>query len=185
MKKVFLLFMLIFFAVGLYAADSYLIGHITTCSGLINSYPIDSKNWFYRGTDKAIQYWAYILFPSSGGKDVNLRNRDFLFINPYILYSKGGGNSDTDSYVFEDRWIDPAGDVICERVATWDKTNSNERVEVDGKQFSPYVCANYIEIDNILTENGQKKTPEKQGLYHVNLFINGKLSAITFFEMKN
>jgi len=185
MKKIILIFVMVFAGLNIYGADPYMIGHITTCSGLINGYPLDSKNWFYRGSDKAIQYWAYMLFPAGLEKEINLKNHYYLFVNPYEIYSKNGGGSTPESYVFEDSWVSPSGDIICERVVTWDQASSNDRVEVDGKQYNAYICANYIEIDNILTENGQKKTPEKQGLYHINLYINGKLSAITFFEMKN
>jgi hypothetical protein len=37
----------------------------------------------------------------------------------------------------------------------------------------------------MIKENGQDKLPDEQGLYHIDLYINGELAAITFFEMKD
>ena len=46
------------------SSSSYILGHITTCTGFINNYPADSTNWFYRKNHNVVQYFAYLLFPT-------------------------------------------------------------------------------------------------------------------------
>lgn len=77
-------FILIFFinTVLLFCQENkYVLGHITTCTGLINNYPADSTNWFYRKNHKVVQYFAYILFPVAKNI-IKITERKYLFINP-------------------------------------------------------------------------------------------------------
>jgi hypothetical protein len=168
--------------------DPYLIGHITTCSGLMdNSYPADSTNWFYRNQHRAVQYWAYLLFPATGAGTANVKNKYYLFKNPYELYSGSAdrGREDADNFSFENRWISPTGKLICEKIMTWTKSSSDKRVTVDGKQYIPYTFADFIGINQTFPENGQAAIPEEKGLYHIDLYVNGDLASVTFFEMKD
>jgi hypothetical protein len=168
--------------------DPYIMGHITTCSGLMdNSYPADSTNWFYRNQHRAVQYWAYILFAASGAGNVNMKNKYFLFKNPYELYSGSAnrGREDGDNYSFENRWISPSGKLICEKILNWSKSSSDKRVTVDGKQYVPYTFADFIGVNQTFPENGQEAIPSEKGLYHIDLYINGELASVTFFEMKD
>jgi hypothetical protein len=170
--------------------DPYILGHITTCSGLINNYPADSTNWFYRQQHTVVQYFAYFLFPSSGAGGVSgagAKNKYYLFINPYVLYSRGGaaGTDDTDNFSFENKWVSPSGKTICEKVLSWAKSSSDKRVSVEDRQYVPYAFANFIGINQTFTENGQDGLPSEKGLYHIDIFVNGELAAITFFEMKD
>ncbi|HRU39045.1 MAG TPA: hypothetical protein P5511_04150 [Candidatus Goldiibacteriota bacterium] len=169
-------------------ADSFIIGHITTCSGLMdNSYPADSTNWFYRTQHRVVQFWAYFLFPASGGASVSIKNKYFLFLNPYEFYS---GNTpqktgDNDNFSFENKFISPSGKIICEKVMSWQKSSSDKRLTVDGRQYVPYTFANFIGINQTFPENGQQNIPQEQGLYHIDLYINGELVSVTFFEIKD
>ena len=104
----------------LHAADApgWITGHITTCSGLINNYPADSTNWFYRGQHNVVQYFAYILFPVKS-VSFQMTERYYLFENPYRYYSGSSGFSDSEDYVFENKWVSPSGKVICEKMLKW------------------------------------------------------------------
>ncbi len=167
--------------------NGYIMGHITTCTGLLNNYPADTKNWFYRGQDKIIQYWCYMLFPGAT-KSIQIKDTEHLFLNTYEMYTGGSSvlGEDTDKYVFENKWIDPNGKVICSKIVNWDKGSAiAKKIIIDSKEYIPYIFANYIEIDTAVAINGQDSLPEKQGLYHINLYVNGKPAAVTFFEMKN
>jgi len=155
--------------------QGFLSGHITTCTGLINDYPADTTNWFYRAQHKVVQYWAYFLFPS-GGEMSTAKSRQYLFVNPYEFYSGGSKYRDENNYVFENKWISPSGKVICEKVMSWDKSSSKKEVLVDGKKYIPYIFANYSGITAIEKDNGQERLLDEQGLYHIDLYINGELA---------
>lgn len=187
MKKVLIAAIMIFMAaVTLYSAP-YMIGHITTCSGLMdNSYPADSTNWFYRNQHRAVQYWAYILFPAGTAVNTNIKNKYYLFVNPYELYSGGAqGETGGDDYSFENKWFSPSGKLICEKIMSWKKSSSDKRVTAGGRQYIPYTFADFIGINQTFPENGQDAIPSEQGLYHIELYINGELASVTFFEMKD
>jgi len=165
------------------AKQEIILGHITTCSGLINNYPADSTNWFFRKQHKVVQYFAYMLFPA---REYNFPGRDtrHLFINPYVLYSDETYYE--DNMVFENRWITPSGGVISEKVMSWTvPTESEKKMTVGDRQYIPYVFSNYIGIQERFSQNGQEKLPAEKGLYHIELYLNGSLIAVTFFEMKD
>ncbi len=164
--------------------QGYIAGHITTCSAFINGYPADTTNWFFRAQHKVIQYWAYFLFPS-GKEMAAVKDRSFLFVNPYEYYSGKGDYKDENNYLFENKWISPTGKVVAEKTFSWDKNSTKDKVTMDNKTYVPYAFINYIGISALIKENGQDKLPDEQGLYHINLYINGELAAITFFEMKD
>ena len=190
MKKVILILVIVMTCTPAFAGpqDPYIIGHITTCSGLMdNNYPADSTNWFFRNQHRAVQYWAYLLFPSTGAATSNAKNKYFLFKNPYELYSGSAdrGRDETDDFSFECRWISPAGKQICNKTMTWKKSSSNNRVTVDGKQYVTYQFADFIGINQTFPENGQEAIPAEKGLYHIDLYVNGDLASVTFFEMKD
>ena len=190
MKKLLLTAVIVFcFAVAYAGTDApYILGHITTCSGLMdNSYPADSTNWFYRTQHRAVQFWAYLLFPAGGTTGVSVKNKYYLFKNPYELYSGSVPDKadDGDSYSFENKWVSPSGKVICEKIMGWTKSSSEKRVIVDGRQYIPYTFANFIGVNQTFPENGQQAIPQEQGLYHIDLYVNGKLASVTFFEMKD
>lgn len=188
-KKTLLIALFAAFTAAMQAAvfnnsNGYVIGHITTCTGLINEYPADSTNWFYRKTHSVVQYWVYMLFPSGGqGKSATFKPN--LFVNPYSFYSGTGKYKSETNFVFENKWVSPSGKVICSKVMSWDKKTANKRVNVDGKEFIPYVFANFIGISMPAKDNGQEALPDEEGLYHVELYVNGELAAVTFFEMKD
>ena len=195
MKKIALIILTALLPFAVFAGPDapYTLGLITTCSGLINNYPADSTNWFYRQKHTVVQYFAYFLFPYSGSTNAAgaaARDRYYLFVNPYELYSGGGtagpgGAADEDNFSFENKWVSPSGKVICEKVLSWTKSSSDNRVQVDDKQYVPYAFANFIGINQTFTENGQDGMPSEKGLYHVDIYVNGGLAAITFFEMKD
>jgi hypothetical protein len=164
--------------------QGYLSGHITTCTGLINNYPADTTNWFFRAQHKVVQYWAYFLFPT-GGDNPGRKSKQYLFINPYEMYSANSKYRDDNNYVFENKWMSPSGKVICDKVANWDKSTSKDVLLVDGKKYVAYIFANFTGIKEIEKDNGQEMALDEQGLYHINLYINGELAAVTFFEMKD
>ncbi len=169
------------------AADGpgpYLIGHITTCSGLINNYPADSTNWFYKNKHKVVQYFVYFLF-RTGGQAARTGNRYYNFVNPFEYYSGASRYYDEENFVFENKWVSPSGRVICEQVVSWNRYDTEKNVRVDNKQYVPYAFANYIGIKDLYTENGQTGLPKEKGLYHINLYVNGDLAAVTFFEIKD
>jgi hypothetical protein len=166
------------------AQPAYIPGHITTCHAFINGYPADTTNWFFRSQHKVVQYWAYFLFPY-GTDTQTVRSKAFLFVNPYEYYSGKGDGRDENSYVFENKWISPSGKVVAEKTFSWDKTTSSDRVTIEDRVYIPYAFINYIGIAQMFKENGQEKLPDEVGLYHINLYINGELAAVTFFEMKD
>ena len=186
MKKLFACLLICLFACScLIAADKgYKIGHITMCTGLVNNYPADSVNWFYRKKHKVVQYFCYFLF-SSKRDTINLMSQEHLFINPFEIYSGQGEYSDEDSFVFENKWVSPSGKIICEKVLSWNKLDSDKNVTVNDKQYIPYAFANYIGIGTMYSENGQERLPNEKGLYHVDMYVNGELAAVSFFEMKD
>ncbi|HDQ25303.1 MAG TPA: hypothetical protein ENN43_00970 [bacterium] len=190
MKKVIafpvvMVLFILFFHASYAQGKDYIIGHMTTCSGLIdNGYPADSVNWFYRGQHQAVQYWAYILFPlESSGISMGYKPHDF--INPFGFYSGKGELSDTSNFVFECRWVAPEGKIISETVRSWSKSDSSSVVMAGGRRFVPHVFANHIGIQRMFREFGQQSLPAEEGLYHIELYINGKLASVTFFEMKD
>jgi len=166
------------------APAGFIAGHITTCSAFVNGYPADTTNWFFRSQHKVVQYWAYFLFPAGKG-DVTIKNKEYHFVNPYEYYSGAGRFKDENSYVFENRWVSPSGKTIAEKVFTWNKNSTTNRVTVDGMSYIPYAFINYIGVTQMFKENGQERVPDETGLYHINLYINGELAAVTFFEMKD
>ena len=112
-------------------------------------------------------------------------SQEHLFINPFELYSGQGKYSDEDNFVFENKWVSPSGKTVCEKVLSWNKLDSDKNVTVDGRQYVPYAFANYIGIDKMYSENGQERLPSEKGLYHINIYVNGKKAATSFFEMKD
>lgn len=187
MKKIFFITIIFFYSVFTFAErqPSYIIGHITTCSGLINNYPADSVNWFYRSKHKVIQFFAYFLFLTQSTIDYNLRNRQHLFINPYEYYSGLKKIDEDTSFTFENIWISPSKKIICEKIITFDKLSSDKRIGVMDKQYIPYAFGNFIGINESCSENGQMGLPTEKGLYNIQLYVNGNLTSITFFEMKD
>ena len=185
-KKAVFLIIILAVSAACFASDGqrWMTGHITTCSGLINNYPADSTNWFYRGQHNVVQYFAYILFPVKS-VSFNMAERYYLFENPYKYYSGASDFSDSEDYVFENKWVSPSGKIICEKMVKWTKSASDKKVSVNDRQFVPYVFANYAGIKQMYRENGQERLPDEPGLYHIDLYINGVLSAVTFFEMKD
>ncbi|MCE5300126.1 MAG: hypothetical protein LLG37_04535 [Spirochaetia bacterium] len=169
------------------ASDSggYITGLVTTCTGIINSYPADTTNWFFRGQHKVIQYYAYFIFPRGSGAGTAVKPKPFLFINPYELYSGKSGYRDEDNYVFENRWISPTGKTIGELVVSWNKNSATDKITVDSRDYVTYKFINYMGLTQTIIENGQERLPDETGLYHINLYINGELAAVTFFEMKD
>ncbi len=165
-------------------AGGFIPGHITTCHAFINGYPADTTNWFFRAQHKVVQYWAYFLFPS--GKEIAAaKSKNYLFINPYELYSGAGKFKDENNYVFENRWISPSGKTIAEKVYSWNKTSATDKITIDNRNYVSYAFINYVGIAQMFKENGQERLPDEVGLYHINLYINGELAAVTFFEMKD
>lgn len=165
---------------------AFIVGHMTTCSGLINNYPADSTNWFYRAQHAVIQYFAYLLFPVKT-QSLNMSempDRHYLFINPYKYYAGLAGGYDTDDFVFENRWLSPSGKIICEKSVKWSKSGVRT-ITINDRQYVPYVFANYAGIRQMYRENGQESLPDETGLYHIDLYVNGVLSGVTFFEMKD
>jgi hypothetical protein len=81
--------------------------------------------------------------------------------------------------------MSPSGKVIFDKVANWDKSTSKDVLLVDGKKYVAYIFANFTGIKEIEKDNGQEMALDEQGLYHINLYINGELAAVTFFEMKD
>ncbi len=186
-KEIFILILIFFIPLTLKAGATapYLFGHATTCTGLINMYPADSVNWFFRTQHSVVQYYVYMLFPQNSGEVKSPRDRNYLFLNTYKLYSGAGISGSEDSNVFENVWISPSGKVICRKVVSWQKSGSDKKISVDGKSYIPYIFSNYIGIREENKENGQEKLPDEKGLYHINLYLNGRLVSITFFEMKD
>ncbi|PKL91421.1 MAG: hypothetical protein CVV21_07505 [Candidatus Goldiibacteriota bacterium HGW-Goldbacteria-1] len=187
MKRIILAVILTVFASALFGAKTspVLTGHITTCSGLINNYPADTTNWFFRTQHQVVQYWAYLLFPAKHSSP-GMKQRNHFFENPYAVYSGAGSQEVEDSNIFELRIISPTGKVIAEKVLNWDKNAAeNKKVTVDSGEYLPYVVANYIGIKQMFPENGQGLLPDEIGLYHVDLYLNGRKIAMTFFEMKD
>jgi len=187
MKRICFILIIIFCSSGLFAEKQqpYIIGHITTCSGLINNYPADSINWFYRSSHKVIQFFAYFLFYTQSSFDSNLINRKYLFINPYEYYSGLKRIDEDTTFTFENIWVSPSKKVICEKILTVDKTSIDKRISVLDKQYIPYAFGNFIGINESFPENGQNGLPTEKGLYSIILYINGNLASITFFEMKD
>jgi len=162
-----------------------LIGHITTCSGLINNYPADTTNWFFRAQHQVVQYWAYLLFPDKQASP-GMKQRNHYFENPYAVYSGAGTDEVEISNIFELRIISPSGKTIAEKVLNWDRNMSeNKKVTVDNREYLPYVVADYIGIKQMYPENGQGLLPDEIGLYHADLYLNGRKIAMTFFEIKD
>lgn len=186
MKKIFLFFLFVLFFNFLFAeSGNYILGHITTCTGLINNYPADSVNWFYRKNHKVVQYFAYILFPLEK-RFLNVPfERKYLFKNPYEIYSKGISENYETDFTFENRWISPSGKVLCEKIVNWSPDIKEKKIAIQGVQYIPYIFANFIGISEKFAENGQKELPAETGLYHINLYINSELKVITFFEIKD
>jgi len=189
LKKTALILLLAAFLIPGYlhagATAPYLLGHVTTCTGLINMYPADSVNWFFRGQHAVVQYYAYMLFPKSTGDVKSPRDRAYLFTNTYKAYSGGAVMASEDTNVFENVWISPSGKVVCRKVATWQKSSTDKKLTIDGREYMPYIFSNYIGIREENKENGQERLPDEKGLYHINLYLNGRLVSLTFFEMKD
>jgi hypothetical protein len=187
MKKIVFVLVLFFYSAFLFAdkQPAYILGHITTCTGLINNYPADSVNWFYRNQHKVVQFFAYFLFRTQFSFEYNLKTRQHLFINPYEYYSGQKRFDEETSYTFENIWISPSKKVICEKIITFDKTSTDKRIGVADKQYIPYAFGNFIGINETFAENGQLGLPAEKGLYSIQLFVNGELVSITFFEMKD
>ncbi|MCX7699170.1 MAG: hypothetical protein N2114_06885 [Candidatus Goldbacteria bacterium] len=186
-KKSFFIFFVFFYSTFLFAdkQPAYIIGHITTCSGLINNYPADSVNWFYRSKHQVVQFFAYFLFYTKSSFDYNLKNRQYLFVNPYEYYSGIRKIDEETNFTFENIWVSPSKKVICEKILTFDKLSTDKRIGVADKQYIPYAFGNFIGINETFPENGQLGLPTEKGLYNIQLFINGELVSITFFEMKD
>jgi hypothetical protein len=172
------------FAGSFNSSTGYVMGHITTCTGLINDYPADSTNWFYRKNHSVVQYWVYMLFPAGPVSGASVL-KPHHFVNPYNFYSGTGVFKSENNYTFENKWVSPSGKILCEKIVTWDKKSANKRVNVGGVECVPYVFANYAGISMPAKENGQTALPDEKGLYHVELYVNGELAAVTFFEMKD
>lgn len=184
-KLVIIIFILLNFNILFAEYKNYLFGHITTCTGLINNYPADSVNWFYRKNHKVVQYFAYILFPfEKNFLNIPLEKK-YIFKNPYEIYSKGIYSEYENEFIFENKWISPSGKVICEKMLSWTLDFKGKKIVMDGIAYIPYIFANYIGIAEKIPENGQKELPVETGLYHINLYINSELKVITFFEIKD
>jgi len=187
MKKIIFIAIMLFCSALIFAEKqpAYITGHITTCSGLINNYPADSINWFYRAKHKVIQFFAYFLFYTQSSFDYNLKNRQHIFVNPYEYYSGIKRIDEDTSFTFENIWISPSKKIICEKIITFDKLSTDKRIGVADKQYIPYAFGNFIGIDETFPENGQVGLPTEKGLYNIQLYVNGDLTSITFFEMKD
>ncbi|MBP7792460.1 MAG: hypothetical protein KA120_05295 [Candidatus Goldbacteria bacterium] len=187
MKKLILIAVMFFYSVAAYAEKqpAYVIGHLTTCSGLINNYPADSINWFYRSKHTVVQFFAYFLFWTQASFDYNLKNKRHLFINPYEYYSGLKRIDEDTSFTIENIWMSPSKKIICEKIVTFDKLSTDKRVGVGDKQYVPYAFGNFIGINEAFPENGQAGLPVEKGLYNIQIYVNGNLASITFFEMKD
>ncbi len=131
------------------------VSHMTTCTKIVNQYPVDSVNFFYLNKSPQVSYFAYFLIkPSSRIHTATVE------------------------------WFSPSSLRIAKfdqefRVGFVDKL-----LTLQNETYQWFMVNMTIGLDHIHPEYGQSGLPKDVGLYTVHLTVDGQLVGITFFYVK-
>ena len=131
------------------------VSHLTTCTKIVNQYPVDSVNYFYLNKNNQICYFAYFLLKPSS----RIHTASVEFYSPSNLRI---AKYDQEFRVgFVDRLL----------------TLQNET-------YQWFLVNMTVGMDHLHAEFGQTGLPKDIGLYTVHLIVDGQLVGITFFYVK-
>ena len=131
------------------------VSHLTTCTKIVNQYPVDSVNYFYLNKNNQICYFAYFLLKPSS----RIHTATVEFYSPSNLRI---AKYDQEFRVgFVDRLL----------------TLQNET-------YQWFLVNMTVGMDHLHAEFGQTGLPKDIGLYTVHLIVDGQLVGITFFYVK-
>jgi hypothetical protein len=175
------------------AAVEPLVSLVTTCTRMsANSFPEDTVNWYYPSRHKQVVYFAHLLFPLSGESGqakppaLSALPEDWrtpmVLPQPVLTPASSGMNADHQPYV-EAVWKGPDESVVAAYGLTMPARTSKEFVRVGELYYVPHTFAMAIGTADLRSQAGQKQLPDIKGLYHIDLKVEGKATAITFFSV--
>ncbi len=138
-----------------YLTQKIIVCHLTTCTKIVNNYPIDSNNYFYLNKNKRICYFAYFL------------------IQPQ-----------TKVHTIDVSWYNPSGMKIAHQVRTIQLEFTNHLLTLENKTYQWMLVTSQINLRSFNSNSNQTGLPETRGLYTIHLRVDGNLVGITFFYIK-
>lgn len=132
-----------------------IVCHLTTCTKIVNQYPVDSVNFFYVNKNPQVSYFAYFLIkPSSRIHTATVE------------------------------WYSPTNLRIAKYDQEFRVGFVDRLLTIQNETYQWFMVNATIGLDHIDTEYGQSGLPKDMGLYTVHLTVDGQLVGITFFYIK-
>lgn len=129
--------------------------HFTTCTRLAGQYPADSVNFFYRGRHEQVTYFAYFLMRPA-----------------------------TRIHRVRVEWFDPKGRSLARQDQEFRVGFMDRLLTVGGGTYQWFLVTSAIGMNRPFPESFQTSIPREPGLYTIHLTVNGRLTGITFFYVK-
>jgi hypothetical protein len=132
-----------------------LVSHLTTCTKIVNQYPVDSVNFFFPGKHNQISYFAYFLIkPSSRIHTASIE------------------------------WVSPTGKTIAKHEQEFRVSFVDRLLTIRNEAYQWFMVNMTAGMDRLYHEYGQTAFPRELGLYTIHLTVDGQLAGITFFYVK-
>lgn len=132
-----------------------IVSHLTTCTKILNQYPVDSVNYFYLNKNTQVSYFAYFLIkPSSRIHTASVE------------------------------WFSPSNLKIAKFDQEFRVGFVDRLLTIQNETYQWFMVNATIGLDHLHAEYGQTGLPKDMGLYTVHLTVDGQLVGITFFYIK-
>jgi len=132
-----------------------IVSHLTTCTKILNQYPVDSVNFFYQNKNTQVSYFAYFLIkPSSRIHTATVE------------------------------WYSPSNLKIAKYDQEFRVGFVDRLLTIQNETYQWFMVNATIGLDHLHPEYGQTGMPRDVGLYTVHLTVDGQLVGITFFYIK-
>lgn len=131
------------------------VGHLTTCTRVVNQYPIDSVNFFFQGKHNQVGYFAYFLAKPSSRIHTAVAE----------CFSSAGAKLARYEREFKVSFID-------------------NLLTIKNETYQWFLLDLTLGMDRVRPESGQTALIREPGLYTIHLTVDGQLVGITFFYVK-
>lgn len=132
-----------------------ILGLLTTCTKFSNQYPADSVNYFYINKNEQICYFAYFLMKPS-----------------------------SRIHTITAEWYSPSNTLVAKYIQEFRVSFVDRLLTIQNETYQWYLVQMTVGMDHMHPEYGQKSLPHDPGLYSIHLIVDGQLSGISFFYIK-
>ncbi len=129
--------------------------HLTTCTKIVNNYPADCVNYFYLNQHQEIDYYAYFLMKPT-----------------------------TRIHTASVEWYNPTGNRIAKQDYEFRVGFTDRLLTIVGENYQWFLATSKLGMSKPNSEAKQDGLPRDMGLYTVHLIVDGQLSGVTFFYVR-